>query len=389
MTDRPVFAGLPDELIVRADEACDRLEAAWRAGGQPRVEDLLTGFDGPARAALIAELLHLEVAYRRQRGETPTPDEYSDRFPGLAPDHLTRIVGRPAGPRRIGRFELLERIGAGGFGAVWRARDAELDRTVAVKLPHPGLLDSPAALSRFRREARAAARLRHPGVAAVHDAGVVDGVPVLVTEFIPGASLRDLLRARRLTFREAAEVVAAAADALDYTHQMGALHRDVKPANIIIADDPEGRPGCLGRPVLVDFGLARVGADGASLTLAGQVFGTPAYMSPEQAAGNAHLADARTDVYGLGAVLYELLTGRAPFAGSGSAVLQQVLREVPRPPRRVNPAVPRDLETVCLKALARESHRRYPRAADLADDLRRWLRREPVRARPVGPVGRG
>jgi WD40 repeat protein len=301
-------------------------------------------------------------------------------------------VTAPEESQRLGRFRLLGRVGQGSFGIVWRAHDTALDRIVALKVPHASLLTSATYVERIQREARAAAQLRHPGIVRLYEVATLAGMPVLVSDFIEGAPLKELLEVKRLTNRQAAAVLAEAAEALHYAHDRGLIHRDVKPGNIMVElarpGDPAGTPRTVGRPILVDFGLALREEAEIVMTVEGQIIGTPAYMSPEQAAGQGHRVDRRSDVYSLGVVLYQLLCGELPFRGSKAMLVHQVLHEEPRPPRRVNDKVPRDLETIALKAMAKEPARRYATAAELAEDLRRFLGGEPIHARPAGRVER-
>jgi len=391
------------------DRHCLAFENAWKAGGSPAIERFLEDVPEPERATLLHELLLIDMAYRRLHGERPAVAEYEARFPGAAEaiaasfqQPTVGLVGdwapgktkaedlasvpMPAtaeaeGPARFGDYELLEQVARGGMGVVYKARQISLRRIVALKMILSGQLASEREVQRFRAEAQAAAQLDHSGIVPVYEVGEQGGQHYFTMGYVEGQSLAERLAAGPLEPRRAAELVKAVAEAVDYAHQRGVIHRDLKPGNILL--DREGRPR------VTDFGLAKQSSGDAHFTATGQVLGTPSFMPPEQAAGQYDRIGPASDVYSLGAVLYNLLTGRPPFqAASPIDTLVQVRSKDPVPPRQLNPDVPRDLETIALKCLDKQPSRRYATAQELADELGRYLGGAPILARPVGRIER-
>jgi WD40 repeat protein/Tfp pilus assembly protein PilF len=287
-------------------------------------------------------------------------------------------AGAAVAPTRLGSYRILEEVGRGGMAVVYRARQDNPERVVALKVLLTGGHSGGERRARFRAEADTIARLRHPNIVQVFEAGEQDGLPFLALEFCEGGSLARRLGGTPQPPRAAAALVVLLARAVEHAHGAGVIHRDLKPANVLLTAD--------GQPRVSDFGLAK--AERPELTATGALLGTPSYMAPEQAAGGREVGPA-ADVYALGAILYELLTGRPPFQGATAMeTLDQVRRQEPVPPRRLQPAVPLDLETICLKCLEKEPPKRYASAAALADDLTRFGEGRPVQARPVGAAGR-
>jgi WD40 repeat protein/serine/threonine protein kinase len=281
----------------------------------------------------------------------------------------------------IAGYDVQAVLGRGGMGVVYRARHLRLDRPVALKMLLAGPYAGPDERERFQREAEAVARLRHANIVQLYDAGDLDGRPYFTMEFVEGGSLAQKIGGMPQPARHSAALLVQVAEAVHFAHQNGIVHRDLTPANVLLADD--------GTPKVTDFGLAHRLEGGAGLTLSGVAMGTPSYMAPEQARGEKGAVGPATDVYALGAILYDMLTGRPPFrAETSTGTLQQVLHDDPVLPSRLNPAVSRDLETICLKCLHKEPQRRYATAADLSADLARFLDDVPIRARRVGRLER-
>lgn len=328
--------------------------------------------------------LHIRCPHCRNQVEFLEEHEHSDITCGTCGSVFSLInpavdTRDHAAMRTVGHFELLDRVGIGSFGAVWKAYDPELDRTVAVKIPRRGQLD-PMGETQFLREARVAAQLKHPHIVSVHEVGREGDTLYIVSDFIRGVTLAELFKVRRFDIDEMLELMLRVTDALHHAHERGVIHRDLKPSNILIDENQQ--------PHLTDFGLAKRDVGELTMTADGQILGTPAYMSPEQAAGEAHHVDRRTDVYAIGVMLFELLTGELPFRGSAQMHIHQKLHDDPPNPRNLSEYVPKDMATICVKCVQRDPNQRYPTAAAVRDDLARFQRREPIRARPISRLER-
>jgi serine/threonine protein kinase/formylglycine-generating enzyme required for sulfatase activity len=349
----------------RVEELCDAFEVELSSEKWPRIEDYLLKVKESHRPHLLRELLSLELAYRAKSKNMLQLSQYQQRFPEYA--DLVKLVFEEEyadQPTHLGRYRVTATLGRGGFGVVYKAYDEELRCERAIKVPKPKQLSKPAFAEVFLAEARAVARLDHPNIVSVHDVGqTADGLPFVVYKYIEGGDLKQRMQQGRMPFRQSAEIVAIVAEALHHAHLRGVCHRDVKPSNILIDH--------AGKPCVADFGLALQEEDFGK----GPEFaGTFAYASPEQARYESHRVDGRSDVFSLGAVFYELLTGRRPFQGlTRSTLKEQIIFVEPRPLRQIDDGIPKEAERICLKALTKKVSERYLTALDLKDDLRHFL----------------
>jgi serine/threonine-protein kinase len=388
----------PAEREQRLNEVLAAYLEAAEAGHPPDRQEWL------ARHPDLAEELRAFLANREALAwlaepRRPAPEDQTRP----APPPVLRAEMEPG--ERLGDYEVLEVVGRGGMGIVYKARQMSLNRVVALKVVRAGTQTSPQDLARFRAEAEAVARLDHPNIVHVYEVGKPDGLPYFSLEFVAGGSLAQRLNGAPLPARQAAELLRTLAGAVHAAHRRGIIHRDLKPANILlavvscqlsVASQKEAGAASLATDhwqlttaKITDFGLAKCLDAEAGQTVSGQILGTASYMAPEQAAGQSRSIGPAADVYALGAILYECLTGRPPFRGETLLdTLEQVRHHEPVPPRLLNPKVPRDLQTICLKCLAKAPAERYASAADLADDLGRFLRDEPVQARSFNAFDR-
>ncbi|MCI0359886.1 MAG: protein kinase, partial [Planctomycetaceae bacterium] len=441
------------------EEVIDAFERAWQIRPLPSIDDFLRN-EASEQVALLVELIHVDLEFRIKAGEAARVESYLERYPHLTHDSgvvlglleaehglrqrrrgdveldeygrrfptyidklrrrlgsaATRAADEPALGIEVSGcelpavpgYEIIEEIGRGGMGVVYRARQLGLARTVALKMVLTGRRTGPKHLARFRAEAAALARLQHPNIVQIYDVGEAAGRPYFVFEFVAGGSLTQQLQGKPQPVRPAAQLALTLARTVHAAHASGVIHRDLKPANVLLSSKFKVQGSMSERELdnmelgtlnselkITDFGLAKlVGGDGEGLeihapTATGEILGTPNYMAPEQAMVRRQPVGPTADVYSLGAILYELLTGRPPFTGQTPlTTVWQVIHNEPVPVTSLQPNVPRDLETICLKCLRKEPRQRYGSALELADDIQRFLCDEPIRARPIGPVER-
>jgi WD40 repeat protein len=370
-----------EEHVLGCSACADLLDSLY--ADDPVVADLFSLHKAPLANDAAAERLIDQMVRDGSLADThmvatPKADRPSTgaAAPATLPGAPTAVPAKPA-PVKIPGYDLLAELGRGGQSVVWKAHQRSLKRLVAVKMVLAGAAADQEERARFRREAEAVAHLKHPNIVQIYDVGEHEGHPYLALEFIPGGTLARRLAGKPQPPEQAARIAETLARTVHDAHKLGIVHRDLKPSNVMLTPD--------GVPKITDFGLAKHVTADAHLTDSGTVMGTPSYMAPEQAAGKSKDVGPAADIYALGAILYEMLTGRPPFLGARSwDVIPQVLNTDPVAPSRLQPSLPRDLETICLKCLAKEPHRRYATAQDLADDLHHFLHGMPIAARPVG-----
>jgi eukaryotic-like serine/threonine-protein kinase len=381
------------------DDLLRRWQSVQAAGRAATVQDLCA--DSPEKTADLKERLQALASMMRLLGLAAEPDPTGcSSGETVVPEGSSTTTGSecsgldvdPAGPARSVRipgYEVLGELGRGGMGVVYLARQISLNRVVALKEILIGDHASPSQLARFRQEGLTVARLRHPNIVQVYEVGEHDGLPFITFEYIRGSSLDRKLTGEPMPSSQAAALIAALARGVSVAHEIGIVHRDLKPGNILLDDQLPGVPG-LGVPKVTDFGLAKLVNDQSGLTQTDTVLGSPSYMAPEQAEGKTREVGPAADIYALGAILYELLTGRPPFRGATVLdTIQQVKADEPVPPSQLVPGLHRDAETIALKCLQKDPSRRYSTAGAVADDLDRFLRGDPIAARPIGPWERG
>ncbi len=426
------------------DRLCDEFEQCWKLKTRPDIGGFLARISEFAKSALLRQLIPVELEYRLTIGELPGVDDYQplgQEVASVVADELKKLeasgrlapkilesgtAGDPSGSvtdveaptlvpvakadsandatligqmeirpekddwyesetnsnpkvRYIGDYELLSEIARGGMGVVYKARQTNLNRVVALKMILAGQLALDEEVQRFRTEAEAAANLDHPGIVPIYEIGQHEGQHFFSMGFVDGCSLADRVRNGPLPPNEAAELTKKIAEAIAFAHSRNVIHRDLKPANVLLDQN--------GEPKVTDFGLARKTDNDSGMTRTGAVMGTPSYMPPEQAAGKTSEVGPLSDVYSLGAILYCLLTGRPPFqAANPLDTLLQVMEREPVSVSTINPEIQRDLETICHKCLQKEPAKRYTSTQELAEDLGRWLRGEPITARAVSKI---
>ena len=362
------YAELSNDQLRQVHAVCQGFEETFRDGETPRIEAHLETAAAPLRTLLFRELLAIELEMRTTHGPITKCEEYEARFPDrineirLEFSERLPLPNRIETPRQIGRYRIEKILGAGGFGTVYAAYDVELRRAVAMKVPHRKLNGRSQNVDVYMEEAQAVARLDHPHIVPVYDVGKSDeSRGYIVSKYIAGSNLALRLKQGRLPWQTAATLVADIADALYHAHEHGLIHRDVKPGNILLDEQQSA--------YLVDFGLALIDSDAGP-----RCAGTPAYMSPEQALGEGHCVDGRSDIYSLGAVFYELLSGRRTFSStSPNERLELIAHHEPVPPRQLDDSIPKELERICLKAIAKDKSDRYATAQEMSQEIRRFL----------------